>query len=728
MVNTISVLENQIEALQGAVGSLPDSGDLDSGLLALDVKLKEVKEQLAAIGGEQATANEVEELVNGLTSDIELVKNDLQDLVNSNNVLTGDLIIFDASSLAAARSLGYRVSIVTGNVRITVGDLPISELEKVTTKLQVVMKDVEVVTAKAFDLSGLASVAGNYMLYGHDIDDSGLVSVGGFMEISYEGDYDYPALEVVVAGIRLGIEEGENPTVTKDENATKTGDMVVNFPIVSSNGVTVFYGVGMKPEVNSNYSTKLIFDNAVSVVFGNVPVNWLDVPKAVNVLLGYDKELEGRVLVYAPLADQVKVMSSKVTGELLILTADFDENELNGTWNYFALEQLFKNTDLVQLPENWNSFIDLPNLEEVDEDILFASSTLGLPKLQSTKEGTDLFLTQQEVNFPGLVIGGALQLYTPTSLTLASVDWDTLDFVDDTKFASMYLTAQLLDISPDDLSQDYTLDALKIIEINGSIELEETLQVEIRPAGPRDMFPLLENVILGGRLTNAWVGPFDGAYNNDGRRLPSLKSVSVSGNIDELIVRNLDLLEVLSLKHEHIVGRDGASLTVTNNAALETLETENLDFVRKLRVRDNDKLAQLDFSSMKSLVLDFTNSGDKQLSLVVRDNNLSGTQTPSTSVTGTTDGTQFEIASADFYSLKGLMDELAVYAEENDTEFQDLVQELTVNLWIDKTDDTSTEQEEEAVLKIQGFRNHPYLYTWSETPNIITREFKNNLP
>ena len=141
MVNTISVLENQIEALQGAVGSLPDSGDLDSGLLALDVKLKEVKEQLAAIGGEQATANEVEELVNGLTSDIELVKNDLQDLVNSNNVLTGDLIIFDASSLAAARSLGDRVSIVTGNVRITVGDLPISELEKVTTKLQVVMKD-----------------------------------------------------------------------------------------------------------------------------------------------------------------------------------------------------------------------------------------------------------------------------------------------------------------------------------------------------------------------------------------------------------------------------------------------------------------------------------------------------------------------------------------------------------------------------------------------------------
>ena len=200
-----------------------------------------------------------------------------------------------------------------------------------------------------------------------------------------------------------------------------------------------------------------------------------------------------------------------------------------------------------------------------------------------------------------------------------------------------------------------------------------------------------------------------------------MKEVNTSGFINDLIIRNMDELQTVALDHDFIPGGDGAALTVVNNDKLETLSTGKLDFVRKLWVRKNAELSEMDFSSLKSLVLNFTDGGgNKQLDYIIDENKLVGEQTPAVAQSGTTDGSPYSITSADLYTLKPMMDAIAAYGVANDLEFQELIQEVRINLWIDSTDNTATEEvEEQDLVKIQSFSDHPYLYTWSDTNGVI---------
>src|SRR5690606_22667774 len=124
-------LETQIETLKNAVGSLPDGDDLTSGLSALEAEIKALEEELAGLGDSQATADQLSAAIEALTADLNNLKGSMADLLESNNVVAGDLVIIDEATLAAAQAQGDKVAIVNGNVYVDARSLNATEVNQV---------------------------------------------------------------------------------------------------------------------------------------------------------------------------------------------------------------------------------------------------------------------------------------------------------------------------------------------------------------------------------------------------------------------------------------------------------------------------------------------------------------------------------------------------------------------------------------------------------------------
>ena len=227
--NAINAAEAQIASLQNAINGLPDADALGAGLSEIGLGIKDLENQLANVGENQATSEELSLLIGGLTADLGILKEDLNALMESNNVLTGDLVIFSQSSLDAALALGDKVRIVTGSVRVVANDLNAEDVNKVTSKIVAVTNDVYVLTDKSLDFSKLESVGDDLGLVGHDVDLSGLKVVGSDFQISYDGDYDFPNLTFVGNTIGLGIVPESDRFIGKVESNDKATPRIINF-------------------------------------------------------------------------------------------------------------------------------------------------------------------------------------------------------------------------------------------------------------------------------------------------------------------------------------------------------------------------------------------------------------------------------------------------------------------------------------------------------------------
>jgi len=146
-------------------------------------ELETLATSLTAIKADLAAADTSAE-VTALTTALAAAQADLTKLLEQNKIYTGDVIISNASTLAAVEALGDKVSIVNGNVYITQSSTAID-----ATKLQAVVSKMTTVTgAVSYTHSGTGVTAVNFdklasagsisLVQDADISLASLTSVG----------------------------------------------------------------------------------------------------------------------------------------------------------------------------------------------------------------------------------------------------------------------------------------------------------------------------------------------------------------------------------------------------------------------------------------------------------------------------------------------------------------------------------------------------------------------
>jgi hypothetical protein len=746
--NAIKAAEAQIISLQNAIEGLPDAGNLSSGLNAIGQKIEELEAQLASLGETQLTGDELVLLVDGLSSDLDLLKENLNSLMESNNVLTGDLVIFDQSSLNFALALGDKVRIVTGRVKVLGENLEAEALNVVTSKITAVTGDVDVMTDKSLDFSNLESVGGNFGLVGHEVDIQNLQVVGGDFQVAFDGDYDFPELKFVGNRLVLGVVIGaENVDVfSKTSTSGKTAPRIINFLGVRANEVIVYEDATMDLEsgvadmsFTGLFLPYVYLPNATSVIFGNVPLTDVWAPLATNIELHYNgllKEVSngGRVrslYVVAPAAENVTVKANSAEHNIIIITGPLAAednlwNSYSGTylsmdmafqaWNGF-LEENQESEETFSQPESlrtWNAEINLPELAKTEQSLFLASSFLNMPLLKEINEERDVFLLQNNIILPELTIQGSFYAYAPESMEVASLNLDDFELYTDSRLKAITLNNQNNSFTADTVASDL-FEALELLEIYGANGLDVPIEIEIRPEGEAQKYPNLETIRAGGTIQRLRVGPFNNAYQNKGRRLPKLNRIYTSGMINSIMIRNLDELINVTLDHDHIPGLGGGKLQVWNNKKLESLTTGSLNFVNRLKVYDNIKLEEVDFSSIKNVVL----SGDVEINIA--NNALRGSLKNYIPPTGTTEASLGELTSSSLYSLKGLVQNLK---DRGQQEVSGNTMDLIVNtgispfrLQLDIVDDLSTSEQ----VETDSFELYDLdVFTWSDSNNVVT--------
>jgi len=181
----LTALQGTVASLQTAINSIDipaatDISGLESSLVDLAADLAQLKLDLAAADTSEAIADIQAELVK--------VQSDLTDLLASNNVYTPDvtngLVINSAASLAVAKSLGSKLSIVNGSVTITnstAAGLNAADLQEVLDQMVTVTGNVTYTQSgegPSVDFDALTSVADLTLDAEHDLSLANLSNVG----------------------------------------------------------------------------------------------------------------------------------------------------------------------------------------------------------------------------------------------------------------------------------------------------------------------------------------------------------------------------------------------------------------------------------------------------------------------------------------------------------------------------------------------------------------------
>lgn len=140
-------------SIQGNISTAVDTA-LATGLADINAAIAELEIQVEAV----ATSEEVDTI----TETLEGLETDLDDLLSSNNIFTGDLVINSEASLEFAENLKNRVDIINGSVFIEQStDMDDTRLQAVASKIKTITGDL-VVRAQASSVSGITldSLAG----------------------------------------------------------------------------------------------------------------------------------------------------------------------------------------------------------------------------------------------------------------------------------------------------------------------------------------------------------------------------------------------------------------------------------------------------------------------------------------------------------------------------------------------------------------------------------------
>ena len=552
------------------INPLESDPGLESDLAAQAANIEAIENAIAALAASYATgaatADETAAEVTALTAALAAAQADIATILQNNNVLSANLVINDAATLAYATALGDKVSIINGNVTITQGSLDTAALSAVTSKIATVVGTVSVTAAAALDFSTLTAVSGNYEVAGFDVEDDALTSAAN-VTLSYAGGYTQPNLTTAGA-IDLN---------TTSYTSTATGTLEIDFSGLTSATSITNNGVG------ANDLTAAV---ATNVNLGAVAIASLTAPKALTVTLG--KTAATAVTISTASATAVVVGGTTALSGNLAITA-------TGNVTLSALKTVGGTTTITTAGElNAPALTTLTGVSAITASAVNTDALKTLTGAATVSKASVLNLPALTTVSGGLTAANLITLNTPvlaatSTITTASATTYIMKSVDAIgRFASL-ATLESITLSAQTADLDFGT-AAKLATLN-VVGTANTTDITIGNA------PKLAAVSLSGKLGTTTV---EGA-------LASLTTgLTTAGTVQSLTISGTTKLTGANLGHTEDAA-NGAQLTVVNNALLASLST-NINRVTKFVVTGNAKLASIDASSMVSMPVNSTSS------------------------------------------------------------------------------------------------------------------------
>ena len=288
----LTALQGTVSSLQSAVAALPttatpatDISGLEASsatnatsIAALQTALDALSTTLAAMQTTLAGAATATEIT-VLQTELDLVQADLAELLASNNIYTGDVIVNNAATLTAVEQLGNKVGIVNGNVYVTqsaTNGIDATKLQAVVSKMTTVTGAVSYThsgaSVVAVDFTALKSAGSVSLVQDAPISLPALTSTGAAI---FKENADATKMTSISAPVLTTVTSFKNATIDQLGSSSVTSislPALVRYPnatlklTVKSTGDTT---VSLTALTSTNGTTGLQQDLALTLVGGD---------------------------------------------------------------------------------------------------------------------------------------------------------------------------------------------------------------------------------------------------------------------------------------------------------------------------------------------------------------------------------------------------------------------------------------------------------------------------
>jgi predicted nucleic acid-binding Zn-ribbon protein len=524
----------------------------------------------------------------GDTLDMSALRNISGDL----NITSSNSSSVDLSSLAEVADNG-----TTGGDVTIVADasLDLSALATITG-------NVDIDVTSSIDLSGLTTVSGNYDVAGHDIADQALATVGGDVTLDYDGGYVQPNLATAGA-----------ITVTDYATDAAADPAVVGTLEVDFSGATTVTSLSTAGAANAN---TVVFASATSITIGEIAVDNITAPSAINIAHNYTSLVNGATTSFADLtitaaaATDIHVAALDLGGTFTVVLADSGSLQVDaaealnvdivgGESINFDAAAFYGNVDIDMNDAGTATFPNLTDIEgatfSVDglevtlEALVNADATLTLandpalnfPALVTASDITAVSAT--DGSFPLLYINSVIDMAADATISAKGVTDEINQLHDADQWADITLTAQEDDFST---ATFISLEALTVTGVVDSTNASTVYNLEIDSDNV-----LLASATIDGDWDTVTVGTDDAAD-----ALESLLNLSTEGTMESFILQHTVNLVSISMNHIHSSPL-GTSYTIDGNESLTSFTTA-ANIVVSFIVTNNPALTEFDASSI----------------------------------------------------------------------------------------------------------------------------------
>ena len=604
----LSSLASQVSAL---ASSQLDADDLTAALAAVNTKIASIETAIAALSGVGA---EVEDL----NSEIADIQAALNELLESNNVLSGLIITNEVELEIAEGQIGTEETdpkvIINGSVNIVGTDLDSAALaarvDAVTKKIKSVVGTVTITAGDvAIDASALTYVSGSAVI-SNKVNIAALETVTVSLTLGHYGDVDVASLK------KAG-------TLSLSNAASIT---TLNIPSITGTLLSQEYAIATKISLG---------DIALT---GTVTAT-----KCTDFSWGYDSAIAAATTLNVSNTAVVKMNDLTTVDADLTLT-----NSAAGSEGHFAKLATIKTGATLVNPAKT---VDLSSLATVSGTLTIAGATA--PALDKVA-----------------VIGTALNANAATSLSLPLLasQAGTISATAATSFSAPKLktngsittsttaSIEVLDLADyNDLLQNATITSLTALGQTVSLTLDN--MPELTAASITGKGTALTNYTLtvgsgSAKLASLTVDGVTNALSITAA--PKLTGLTTAGNITDFTVANTSTMTTLTFGHSYISGDDAATVTVSGVTKIETLDMGSLTKVKHINVVNNSKLATITAPSASVLA-----EPSAVVTVTVSGNALTGAYTPAVAATETTPYSEAVIKSDDLTTLKAFINAYA---------------------------------------------------------------------
>ena len=567
----LSSLTTLVNGLNTAVSQIPDPtseiANITSGLASATTQIAAIK---AVIDSGLATSSDLA----SITQTIAEITAGVNTLLTKNATLVIDLVINDATTLAAAQELVLTGDtspakyILTGAVNVDHTKLNATQIAAADLMTQkIISVSQSVTTSGTVDLSGLSAILSNYTINGTTRpNDSAITSIGGALSVSGKlGDLDFGNLVTIV----------QNVTITDPASAT-----LIDFRnVVGTSGVIGAAGVN-------------VFANATEVHTGSLSVVSISAAKASAIAVG-QTTAAAALTINAPQATVVNGNSLKTIGGALTVTATktavvkFTSMTAAASISVPKVVSEFHMPKVLSIGSStiWAKTVDATKLKTIATATTFKGTTVFVaPDLASITTGALTFTALDPINLPKLDVNAGSIVSTATAITVGTSGDATLLKVigaGNTTLKSLTIAA-----NKEALALDATTAALTSLSItSGGTNVSAATSYSVTVTDPAIV--AMTALTFNGMANVSVTGP-----------APVLKTLTTSGEMISLTVDNLDALTTLTTGHipmaySALPAAIRQSVTITGNLLLKKVDLTSVTQLMVTTITGNAVLATI---------------------------------------------------------------------------------------------------------------------------------------